>query len=73
MSDEIFGVNQVLLSRNYRCANPVVEKSSRNGLVGKNCLHRMCFQGLHLRKLAGCATDVTDYWLSLLMYWSCVY
>ena len=27
MSDEIFGVNQVLLSRNYRCANPVVEKS----------------------------------------------
>ena len=27
MSDEILGVNQVLLSRNYRCANPVVEKS----------------------------------------------
>ena len=27
MSDEILGVNQVLLSRNYRCANPLVEKS----------------------------------------------
>ena len=29
MSDEILGVNQVLLSRNYRCANPVVEKINR--------------------------------------------
>ena len=27
MSDEIFGANQVLLSPNYLCANPVVEKS----------------------------------------------
>ena len=28
----------------------------------------MCIQGLHSRKLVWCATDVTDYWRSLLTY-----